>query len=142
MIATGIFAWNLDSSVTLILCGLAVLWAGWEMRPGQSQEIDSSVNNKIIAHDGHGRYLVQAKTSRQITGPRPHVDGNLPAHLIEVKKGLWVVDPHGYDGGGYDKVAWQPVKGNYHVKPRGSEKRDFLADQMVGWDHNYIERDE
>jgi hypothetical protein len=127
-----------------ILSGVMVLWFAWDMRPGQSFKINSSVDNKIIAHDGNGRYLVQAKTSRQIIGPRPHVQGNLPAHLLQVdrKNGLWVVDASGgYSGEGYDHIKWKPVSGNYRVSPRGEKSRDFLNDAVLGYQHNYIQKD-
>ena len=125
-----------------ILSGVMVLWCCWDMRPGQSYKIDTSVNNRIVAHDGHGRYLVEAKTSRQITGPRPHVTGNLPANIIQAGKGLWVVDRGGFQPDGYDKTKWIPLEG-YSIQPRGNTQTNgFLADEMEGWEHNYLQRDE
>jgi hypothetical protein len=121
-----------------VVSGLMLLWFVWSLRPGQSRSIDSSVRNKIVAHDGNGRYLVEADTSRQIIGPRPHVVGNLPASLTEVKKGLWVVDSQGYCPDGYSNVVWKPVSEDLSINPRGSESRNFLNDEMNGYEHNYI----
>lgn len=121
-----------------VVSGLMLIWFVWSMRPGRSSyKIDSSVRNKIVATDGNGRYLVEADTSRQITGPRPHVIGNLPASLIQVKKGLWVVDTQGYCDG-YDRVNWKPVERDLSIDPRGSESQNFLSDEMLGYEHNYI----
>jgi hypothetical protein len=105
--------------------------------------IDSSVKNKIIAHDNQGRYLVEAKTSRQIIGPRPHVTGNLPASIQSVGKGKWVVDRNGFlQPEEIEKIKWIPLEG-YSIQPRGNTKTGgFLADEVEGWEHNYIKEDE
>jgi hypothetical protein len=111
--------------------------------PHREHRIDSSVKNKIVGYDGHGRYLVEAKTSRQITGPRPHVDGNLPAGLYQVKKGLWIVDTsRNGTPPPADEIDWKSVNG-YSINPRGNTKTNgFLSDKMVGWEHNYIKKDD
>jgi hypothetical protein len=124
-----------------IVSGLMLLWFVWSLRPGQDHRIDSSVRNRIRAHDGNGRYLVEADSSRQIQGPRPHVTGNLPASMTRVKKGLWVVDPNNWHQKDYSQVDWKPMDGNYHIEPRGSTPQNFLADEMNGWEHNYIQKD-
>ena len=102
-----------------------------------------SVRNKVVARDGYGRYLVEADTSRQIVGPRPHVTGNLPAGLYQVRDGLWVVDSSGtYLDRKASEINWQPVDGNYHIEPRGNTSTGgFLRDVMEGYDHNYIVED-
>lgn len=103
--------------------------------------IDVSVNNRVIAHDGNGRYLVKAKTSRQILGPRPHVNGNLPAGLYKVKKGLWIVDRTGHEPD-MAHIEWQSMKGNFHIEPRGNtETGGLLRDIMEGYEHNYLVED-
>ena len=124
-----------------VVSGLMLLWLAWSLGDG-SAKIDVSVRNKIVAQDGNGRYLVEAKTSRQITGPRPHVIGNLPASLTRVKKGLWVVDSTGHYTDSYKDVKWEPVNGNMSIEPRGSQSRDLLDDMVQGYDHTYIKGDE
>jgi len=121
--------------VSAMITGLMLLWFAWSTS-------GSSVRNKIVAHDGNGRYLVEAKTSRQILGPRPYVIGNLPASLTKVKDGLWVVDSTGHYSDSYNDVKWEPVKGNMSIDPRGSQSRDFLDDTVQGYDHTYIKGDE
>ena len=126
-----------------VASGLMLIWFVWSMRGGKSHRIDSSVRNKIVAQDGNGRYLVQADTSRQITGPRPHVSGNLPAAVVQVGDGWWVVDSVGYKPDGYDFSQWMPVEGNVSIEPRGNtETGGFLSDVMEGYDHNYIVRED
>jgi len=125
---------------------MAILFFGYISitRTGRdAYKIDSSVKNKIVAHDGNGRYLVEAKTSRQITGPRPHVTGNLPASIQSVGKGTWVVDRDGFlQPEEIDKIKWIPLEG-YSIQPRGNTKTGgFLADEVEGWEHNYLKRDE
>lgn len=105
-----------------------------------SPRIDVAVRNKVVAHDGNGRYLVEADTSRQILGPRPHTSQNMPAGLYQVRSGLWIVDSTGGSDPTEIKIEWQPVDGNYQVVPRGSEPRDFLKDVVEGSDdHTYIQ---
>ena len=121
------------------LCGMMFLWFALSL--GESGKIDVSLRNKIVAQDGNGRYLVEADTSRQILGPRPHVIGNLPASLTQVKKGLWVVDSTGHYTDTYKDVKWEPVTGNMSIEPRGSQSRDFLDDMVQGYDHTYIKEE-
>ena len=125
--------------VFAFVSGLMFFW--FAMSLGESSKIDVSVRNKIVAQDGNGRYLVKADTSRQILGPRPHVIGNLPASLTEVKKGLWVVDSTGHYSDSYKDVKWEPVQGNMSIEPRGSQSRDFLDDMVQGYDHIYIKNE-
>lgn len=126
------------TGIMLLLMGIGILLEAINL--ARPHHIDSSVNNKIIAHDGQGRYLVEAKTSRQIIGPRPHVNGNMPANLTRIKKGLWVVDRQGYQDN-YDKTKWIPLSG-YSLQPRGNtQTRGLLGDEMEGWEHNYIKKD-
>lgn len=144
LLAMGIF-FGYPDGVSPFLCGIMVLWFAWDMRPGQSYKIDSSVKNKIIAHDGNGRYLVKAKTSRQITGPRPHVTDNLPAHIYSHGKGEWIVDRNTWvlQPEDIEKINWLPVPENKSINPRGKTKTGgFLQDLMEGYDHNYIQEDE
>lgn len=136
------FQWGFPDGVGAIFTGIFIMWFAWDLRPGQDYRIDSSVKNKIVAHDGNGRYLVEAKTSRQITGPRPHITGNLPASLSEVKKGLWVVNNNGFEND-YSQTKWQSVDGNYHIEPRGNTQTgSFLRDIMEGYEHNYVVKDD
>ena len=105
--------------------------------------IDVSVNNRIVAQDGEGRYLVKAKTRYQILGPRPHVSGNLPAGLYQQRKGLWIVDSTGGPEPDSRNIDWKPMSGNYHIEPRGNTKTGgYLRDVMEGWEHKYIVEDE
>ena len=122
------------------VCGMMLLWMAMSL--GGSSKVDVSVRNKIVATDGEGRYLVEADTSRQILGPRPHVIGNLPASLKEIKKGLWVVDSTGHYSDSYKDVKWEPVQGNMSIEPRGAQSRDFLDDMVQGYDHTYVRSDE
>jgi len=133
-----------DVAIGIITISMGVMWLSMflDVGSGKSYRIDSSVRNKVVAHDGNGRYLVKADTSRQITGPRPHVTGNMPASLIEIQKGLWVVDSNGYCND-YSRVNWQPVDGDYHIEPRGNtETGGFLRDVMEGYEHYYVVRDD
>lgn len=123
----------------LVVCamGLWIFFMGVDL--GRSGGIDVSVRNKVVAHDGNGRWLVEADTSRQITGPRPHVNGNLPAGLYKVEDGLWIVDSTGTRPPNH--IDWQPMSG-YRIEPRGNtETGGFLHDLMEGYDHNYIVED-
>lgn len=133
-----------DVPIGIITIVSGVMFLSMFLDVGKPARIDVSVRNKIIAHDGNGRYLVEAKTSRQIRGPRPHVSGNLPAHLIEVKMGLWIVDSNNYTPNlESKKINWLPMDGNYHVEPRGNTKTGgFLADVMEGYYHEYIVKDD
>jgi hypothetical protein len=134
---------DMGGRVSAGACALLMVFASWSLRGGKTAKIDVSVKNKIVAHDGNGRFLVEAKTSRQITGPRPYVEGNLPAHLTQVKKGLWVVNNGPYEHNAFEKTEWLPVHGDYRIEPRGNTATPgALADMMGGWDHNYIHKDD
>lgn len=135
----GIFTKTLDigTGLSSIAIGGMFIYTFGSVKYGR-YEINSSVKNRIVAQDRQGRYLVEAHTSRQITGPRPHVQGNMPANLYEVKKGLWIVDTNQGAVWNGEKIQWEPVNGNFSLEPRGNQPRDFLADEMTGWEHNYI----
>lgn len=124
-------------------CALLLIFATMQFRGGKHGKIDVSVKNKIIGHDGQGKFLVRAKTSRQIIGPRPYVDGNLPAHLTKIARDTWVVNNGAYDAD-VKNIDWKPVEGNWHIEPRGnSPTPGALYDQVMGgWEHNYIQKDE
>lgn len=131
---------NLGVGIVLIVLGGMIVWTFADMK--KPRTIDVSVKNKIVAQDGQGRYLVEAKTSRQIIGPAPHTTDNLPAHLYQVKKGLWIVDNNTSTVMGPDEeknIKWEPVSCNKSIEPRGnSHSEGFLMDQMNGYSHNYI----
>lgn len=129
------------AAFALIVIGGMIAWTFADTL--RSRKIDSSVNNRIVAEDGHGRWLVEAKTSRQITGPRPYTVDNLPAHLTQVKKGLWVVDRNtstvSAPGDPQKSITWRPADGNQSIEPRGNgHSNGFLSDVMEGFEHNYI----
>jgi hypothetical protein len=120
-----------------VIIGGLILYFAWDLTPRDNEY--SRVRNRIIAQDGNGRFLVEAKTSRQITGPRPHVEGNLPAAIYSTGKGMFIVDTSASRGAEPEDIHWQPVAGNFSIEPRGDTKtRGFLADQMEGWEHSYI----
>lgn len=134
---------DIGGQVSAGMCALLLIGVSWSLRSGNNDKIDVRVKNKILAHDGNGRFLVEAKTSRQIIGPRPHVDGNLPAHLTPVKKGLWVVSNGAYENDEFNKTKWIFIKDDYHIEPRGNtDTPGALADMMGGWEHNYIQKDD
>ena len=147
LIAGGIHVFMEDSSEwfisgIVVACGLW-LWSwiidSFRASPG----IDVAVKNKIVAHDGQGRYLVRAKTSHNIIGPRRHVTGNLPAGIYKTGDDLFIVDATGGAEPNYKDINWKPVDGNYHIEPRGNAKtKGFLADVVEGYSHDYIVRDE
>lgn len=133
---------DIGARVSAGMCALLLISVSLSLRGGKTARNDVSVKNKIVAHDGNGMFLVEAKTSRQIIGPRPHVQGNLPAHLTQVKKGLWVVNNGPYEHDAYEKTKWIPVDGDYHINPRGNTNTPgALADTVNGWEHNYIQKD-
>jgi hypothetical protein len=128
--------------MSAVVSGLLILGLAWEMSGfgSRNHSIDTSVRNRIVAEDGNGRYLVKAKTSRQIIGPRRYVQSNLPAHLTCVKKGLWIVDKNTsvMQPEEQERIVWKPVTRNLSIEPRGNQSRNYLDDIMNGYDHNYI----
>lgn len=147
LIAAVLVVSDVDVSGKLSCAAMAALlvFAAAQLRgDNRGAQIDCRVDNRIIATDGHGRYLVQARTSRQITGSRYYVDGNLPAHVIQRGRGRWFVNFGGWiREDDIEKIEWRPMPpGEWQVVPRGAEKRDALDDMMGGWTHDYIqERD-
>lgn len=134
---------GIDTIVPAVITGVIFICISFSMYPLRIPKIDVSVSNKILGFDNKGNYLVQAKTSRQITGPLHHVEKNLPADLIQVQKGLWVVSfKGGVHSGNVDKLKFKYVPDGYSIQPRGNTKTNgSLADQMLGYDHNYIRKD-
>lgn len=128
-----------DRGYALLIVG--VLWFAAHSHRERGGSIDVSIDNKVIGYDDNGRYLVKAKSIRNITGPHSGALHNLPAHITGISKGLYVVDR----GNGYrdnsDATAgdFMPVDGNFHVQPRGAG--NGLTDMMAGWTHNYIQED-
>jgi hypothetical protein len=100
------------------------------------------IGDVVIGYDGQGRYLVKAKTTRQITGPHTSSKDNLPAHIIGVGKDVFVVDRsktiHTSDEA--RKIRFQPIEGNWHIQPRGQDKP--VSDLMAGFDHQYVQKDD
>lgn len=128
---------------TLIAIGMIILASR-----GGSGRINTDIDNEIIGYDPKTQaYKVRAKTSRNIEGDSKHVQGNLPANVLYGgEPGTFIVDPnHAFDSrhdrDGRNKVKWQPVEPGYEILPRGATKTDgFLADEMLGYEHNYIHK--
>lgn len=130
-----------DRGYALLIVG--VLWFAAHSHRERGGSIDVSIDNKVIGYDDNGRYLVKAKSIRNITGPHSGALHNLPAHITGISKGLYVVDRgNGYrDNSDVDPRDFAALSdGHYHIQPRGAG--NGLTDLMVGWDHNYIQKDD
>lgn len=127
-----------DRGYALLIVG--VLWFAAHSHRERGGSIDVSIDNKVVGYDDDGRYLVRAKSIRNITGPHSGALHNLPAHITGISKGLYVVDRgNGYrDNSDAKAEDFKPVDG-YHIQPRGAG--NGLADMMGGWTHNYIQED-
>lgn len=118
-----------------VVIGIVMLAA--LLKPSSGRQ-DVSVNNDIVGRDGKGRYLVKARTSWNITGPHRSSQNNLPGHVIQVGKNLWVVDQSKsvFTPEQAREIKFEPVFG-WHIQPRGQDQP--VADLMAGFHHEYVQ---